>query len=175
MRLAGLAFETTSQRLGSICAVGCTLLKADKVIDCKEWWICPHTAFHSKSANVSLPNGRNYWKIKDCFEFPVAWKELQPMLLAADCVIMHKAPADLKHLRSVLAFYQLAPISFAYADSMELSRQLFPGRKTYNLKAVAAHLGVVLRKCYPLESATARAMIAYRLGIPADEVKQFST
>lgn len=175
MRLAGLDFETANRRSGSICAVGCALVEDGAVTGSREWLLCPHAGFRWMLPEFSAIHGLNYWDVKDCPEFPEVWPELQQMLISADCVVIHNAPFDLGHLRSVLALYQLPPVAFHYADSLQITRQLLPGLQSHSLNAVAAKFGIAFRHHDALEDAAACAMVIDRIGIPAGSVGLFCT
>lgn len=173
MRLAGLDFETANRLSGSICAVGCALVEDGAVTTSRVWLLCPHAGFRWMLPEFTAIHGLNYWDVKDCPEFPEIWPELQQILLSADCVIMHNAPFDLGHLRSVLSLYQLPPVTFHYADSLHISRQCLPGLQSYRLKAVAAKFGIDFKHHDALEDAATCAMIVDRIGIPAGSVRLF--
>ena len=175
MRLAGLDFETANRRSGSICAVGCALIEDGAVTGCREWLLCPHAGYRWMLPEFTAIHGLTYWNVKDCPEFPAVWSELQQMLVSADCVIIHHAPFDLGHLRSVLTLYQLPPVAFHYADSLQITRQLLPEMPSHSLDAVAAKFGIAFHHHHAQEDAAACAMIIDRIGIPSGAVELFCT
>ena len=135
MKLAGLDFETANDKNGSICAAGCAVLDNGVLTERKEWLVYPHIGYRWMCPDFTKIHGISYWDVCDCSEFDHIWPELQRMLLSADCVVIHYAPFDLRHLRSVLSLYELPPVEFDYtffgkhyhfsADVKRLSRREF--------------------------------------------------
>ena len=175
MRLAGLDFETANTRSGSICAAGCAILEDGIVTKSREWLICPHKGYRWMRPDFTEIHGLRYWDVCNCAEFACIWPELEQMLTSVDCVIIHNAPFDLGHLRSVLELYELPPVSFDYADSVVISRHLFPEMPSHTLDAMAERFGIVFRHHNALEDATACASIIARTGIPEGYLRHFST
>jgi DNA polymerase-3 subunit epsilon len=120
-------------------------------------------------------HGLSYWDVCDCDEFGGIWPELRRMLLSADCVIIHNAGFDLGHLRSVLALYEQPPVAFDYADSLLISRRLFPDMPSHSLDSMAAHFGIVFQHHDALEDAIACARIVAQTGIPEGCLRHFTT
>ena len=175
MKLAGLDFETANGKSGSICAAGCAVLEDGIVVDRREWLICPHKGYRWMRADFTGIHGLSYWDVCDCPEFPHIWVELRRMLLSAECVIIHNAPFDLGHLRSVLSLYGLPPVEFDYADSVIISRRLFPGLSSHSLDVMAGLFGIEFRHHNAMEDAMACAGIVSRTGIPEGCIRHFST
>ena len=157
MKLAGLDFETANGKLGSICAAGCAILDNGVVAQRREWLVCPHKGYRWMRQDFTAIHGLSYWDVCGCAEFVDIWPELRQMLLSADYVVIHNAPFDLGHLRSVLALYGQPPVAFDYVDSLLVSRRLFPEMPSHALDAMAC------------------AGIVARTGIPAGAVRHFST
>jgi len=175
MKLAGLDFETANGKTGSICAAGCALLTDGVVTESREWLIHPHRGYRWMLPALTAIHGLSYWDVKDSPEFPEVWPELRQMLLAADCVIIHYAPFDLRQLRSVLALYKLPPVEFDYADSVFICRKLFPDMKSHALNAMAEHFDIRFQHHNALEDAMACASIIAQTGIPDGFIRRFST
>ena len=111
MKLTGLDFETANGKNGSICAAGCAVLENGVVTERHEWLIYPHEGYRWMRPDFTDIHGIHYWDVCKCQELPAVWPEMQRMLLAADCVVIHNAPFDLRHLRSVLELYELPPVA----------------------------------------------------------------
>ncbi len=173
LRLAGLDFETANRGSGSICAAGCALVESGAVADCREWRLCPPPGLRWMLPEFTAIHGLSYWDVRDCPEFPDVWPELLPMLLSADCVIIHNAPFDLGHLRSVLRIYQLSPVAFQYADSLQITRQLLPEMHSHRLDAVARQFGIAFQHHKASEDAAACAMIIDQIGLPPASLRWF--
>ena len=175
MKLAGLDFETANKRDGSICAAGCAILDNGVVTASKEWLIFPHKGYRWMRPDFTVIHGLSYWDVCNCAEFNCIWPELEQMLTSVDCVIIHNAPFDLRHLRNVLALYELPPVEFDYADSVVICRHLFPEMPSHSLDAMAERFGIVFQHHNALEDATACASIIARTGIPEGYLRHFST
>ena len=175
MRLAGLDFETANNCAGSICAVGCGILQDGEEGETFERLVRPHPSMNWIASFCYRVHGIGACDLEDADEFPAIWPELRDMLLSADCVVIHNAPFDLSHLRSVLALYELPPVEFDYVDSLRISRRLFPDMESHTLDAMAEHFGIVFRHHDALEDAAACAGIVARTGIPEGFTHHFST
>ena len=175
MKLAGLDFETANGKNGSICAAGCAVLENGVVTERHGWLICPHEGYRWMQPDFTDIHGIHYWDVCKCQELPAVWPEMQRMLLTADCVVIHNAPFDLRHLRSVLELYELTPVEFEYVDSLEISRKLFPEMPSHSLDAMADHFGIVFQHHDALDDAMACASIIAKTGIPDGCLKHFST
>jgi DNA polymerase-3 subunit epsilon len=97
------------------------------------------------------------------------------MLLSADCVVIHNASFDLKHLRCVLSIYNAPSVEFDYADSLTISRKLFPEMPSHSLDAMAERFDIIFKHHDALEDAFACASIVARTGIPDGCIHHFST
>ena len=175
MKLAGLDFETANIRSGSICAAGCAILNDGMTTERMGWLVCPHKGYRWMRPDFTEIHGLSYWDVCDCVEFDSIWPELERMLLSADCVVIHNAPFDLGHLRSVLSLYGMPPVEFDYVDSVVISRKLFPEMPSHSLDAMAERFGIAFRHHNALEDAEACASIIARTGIPDGYLRHFST
>lgn len=175
MKLAGLDFETANRKKGSICAAGCAIIENGVVAESKEWLVFPHKGYRFMNPYFTQIHGLSYWDVCNCAEFDCIWSELQRMLLSADCVIIHNSSFDLGQLRNVLSLYELPPVEFDYADSLTISRRLFPQMSSHTLDAVAKRFGIEFRHHDALEDAMACASIVSKTGIPDGCLCHFST
>ncbi len=175
MKLTGLDFETANGKNGSICAAGCAVLENGVVTERHEWLICPHEGYRWMRPDFTDIHGIHYWDVCKCQELPAVWPEMQRMLLTTDCVVIHNAPFDLRHLRSVLELYELPPVEFEYVDSLEISRKLFPKMPSHSLDVMADHFGIVFQHHDALDDAIACASIIAKTGIPAGYRQHFSS
>lgn len=167
-------FETANGKSGSICAAGCAILEDGVLAESREWLICPHKGYRWMRPDFTEIHGLSYWDVCDCCEFSAVWPELRRMLTSADCVVIHNAPFDLGHLRSVIELYGLPPVEFDYADSVVISRHLFPEMESHSLDAMAERFGIVFRHHDALEDAIACATIISKTGIPDGYLRHFT-
>ena len=175
MKLVGLDFETANKKIGSICAAGCAVLEDGVVRESREWLLCPHQGYRWMQPNFTQIHGLHYWDVRNCPEFPDIWPEMRQLLISADCVVIHNAPFDLGHLRSVLELYELPPLEFDYADSLRISRRLFPEMSSHSLDAVAGRFGISFQHHNALEDARACAQVLFHTGISKSDIRHFST
>ena len=174
MRLTGLDFETANYYDGSICAAGCAHVEDGVVTVRHEWLVCPHVGYRWMLPQFTEIHGLRFTDVCHCGEFPTIWPEMRRMLQESDCVVIHNAPFDLRHLRAVLGLYGLEPVEFDYADSLTISRRLLPELPRHSLDRVADHFNIVFQHHDALEDAIACATIVSRLGIPADARRHFT-
>ena len=175
MKLAGLDFETANGKCGSICAAGCAIVEDGLVGNSQEWLVRPHLGYRWMRPDFTDIHGLTYWDVAGCPEFPFIWNELKSMLLSADCVIIHNARFDLAQLKSVLELYGLPPVEFDYADSLAITRRLFPELKSHTLDAMAEHFDIRFRHHNAREDATACARIVAYCGIPVGLRRHFDS
>ena len=173
MILAGLDFETANHRDGSICAAGATLLKDGQSIAEREWLIRPHPTRSYFFPDFIAIHGIHPEDVREAPEFREIWPSLAELLGSADCVIIHNAPFDLRHLRAVLELYGAPSVSFSYACSLQISRRCFPRLRSHSLNHVAAYIGHHFHHHDALEDAVACAKIVACTGLPGDCMRQF--
>ncbi|HOG50521.1 MAG TPA: exonuclease domain-containing protein [Lentisphaeria bacterium] len=174
MILAGLDFETANPCNGSICAAGATLLQDGQGIAEREWLIRPHPTLSRFFPGFISIHGIYPEDVQEAPEFWEIWPSLAELLVSADCVIIHNASFDLRHLRAVLELYAAPPVSFSYACSLQISRRCFPQLQSHSLSCVASHIGHhVFHHHNALEDAVACAKIVACTGLPSDCLRQF--
>lgn len=107
MKLCGLDFETANSCSGSICAVGAALFEDGVALERREYLIKPHKSVDYMSNFCQDVHGIAYEDLRESLEFPEIWQNIKQLLTTADCVIIHNAAFDLKHLHNVLKLYNL--------------------------------------------------------------------
>ena len=175
MKLAGLDFETANGKTGSICAAGCAVIDDGVLVGQKEWLVCPHRGYRWMRPDFTEIHGISYWDVCNCAEFCQIWPELQEMLFAAECVVIHNARFDLGQLKSVIALYGIPHVEFDYVDSLEISRRLFPEMPSHALNAMAERFGICFRHHDAMEDAMACASIVAQTGIPEGMIRHFDS
>ena len=126
MKLCGLDFETANSCNGSICSVGVAVVENGEVLERKEYLIKPHKSLDWMSKFCRDIHGITYEDLRESPEFSEVWQSVKQLLISADCVVVHDAPFDLRHLHKVLEFYHLQSVSFDYVCSLQLCRHHFP-------------------------------------------------
>lgn len=173
MKLVGLDFETANPSSGSICAAGITFMENGSVREKREWLIRPHHTVDWMLSAFTKIHGIGYFDLRDALEFPEIWTVMKSLIWQGDCVVIHNAPFDLRHLHTVLTLYRLPSFSFDYVCSLAVCRYLFPGMSSHSLDAMAAHFNIEFQHHDALEDAITCAAIIVQTGIPQNFIKQF--
>lgn len=173
MNLVGLDFETANPRNGSICAAGVAVLQDGCVVEKREWLIRPHCSIDWMLPVFTEIHGIGYYDLRQAPEFPEIWPVMRSLVASGDCVVIHNAPFDLRHLNAVLELYQLPGVSFDYVCSLAICRKLFPERPSHSLDAIAKHFNYEFQHHDALEDAIACVSIVSQTGIPENFLKRF--
>ena len=173
MKLCGLDFETANSCSGSICAVGAALLEDGIVLERLEYLVKPHKSVDYMSKFCRDVHGISYDDLRKSPEFPEIWHNVKNLLHSADCVVIHNATFDLRHLRKVLELYSLPSVSFDYVCSVQLCRCRFPELPHHGLADMAEEFGITFQHHDALEDAETCAKIASQLEIPENFICQF--
>ena len=173
MKLCGLDFETANSCNGSICSIGVAVVENGEVFERKEYLIKPHKSLDWMSKFCRDIHGITYEDLRESPEFLEVWQGIKELLLSTDCVVIHYAQFDLRHLQKVLDLYNLASISFNYLCSVKLCRYHFPELDTYGLSAMAKKFNIEFRHHDALEDAESCAKIVSQLEIPKNLICRF--
>ena len=173
MKLCGFDFETANFCNGSICAVGAALIENGVTIERLEYLIKPHQSVDYISPFCQDIHGIAYEDLRESPEFPEVWQSVRLLLVSADCVVIHNAPFDLRHLHKVLEIYNLPSVSFRYLCSVKLCRYHFPEQPKHGLADMAEKFGITFQHHDALEDAETCAKIASRLKIPENFICRF--
>ena len=173
MKLCGLDFETANFCNGSICAVGAALIENGITIERREYLIKPHKSVDYMSNFCRDVHGISYEDLRESPEFPEIWQCVRQLLVSADCVVIHNAPFDLRHLHNVLSLYHLPSVSFDYVCSLRLCRYHFPEAHSHSLNCMADMFGITFQHHDALEDAETCAKIASLLEIPENFICRF--
>ena len=164
MKFCGLDFETANSCNGSICSVGVAVVENGEVLGRKEYLIKPHKSLDWMSKFCRDIHGITYEDLRESPEFPEIWQSVKTMLTSADCVVIHNAPFDLRHLHKVLEIYHLPSVSFDYVCSLKLCRLHFPEFPKHDLADVAEHFGIAFQHHDALEDAETCAKNRFTVG-----------
>jgi DNA polymerase-3 subunit epsilon len=173
MKLCGLDFETANAAPGSICAAGAAVIENGIVAERREYLIKPHKSVDYMSRVCSNVHGICYEDLRESPEFPEIWSSLKNVLTTADCVVIHNAPFDLRHLHAVLQLYSLPSVKFNYVCSVQLCRHHFPLEQHHGLAHMAELFGITFQHHDALEDAETCVKIASQLEIPENIVSRF--
>lgn len=173
MKLCRLDFETANSSSGSICAVGAALLEDGDGLERREYLVKPHKSVDYMSKFCRDIHGITYEDLRESPEFPEIWQSVKAVLTSADCVVIHNAPFDLRHLHKVLEFYYLQSVSFDYVCSLQLCRYHFPEAHSHSLNCMADMFGITFQHHDALEDAETCAKIASQLEITENFICRF--
>ena len=173
MKLCGLDFETANSCNGSICSVGVAVVENGEVLERKEYLIKPHKSLDWMSKFCRDIHGITYEDLRKSPEFSEVWQSVKQLLISADCVVIHNAPFDLRHLHKVLGIYHLPSVSFDYVCSLKLCRLHFPEFPKHGLADMAEKFGIIFQHHDALEDAETCAKIASQLKIPENLICRF--
>lgn len=173
--LAGLDFETSCSKCGSICQVGIALLNDDgTTVERREWLVRPHPSCADFSPFCTAVHGLTWKDVRLSPEFPEIWPDMLQCLSQADIVIAHNAAFDMRQLKAALTLYHIQhTVTFQYACTLCITRHLYPELPSHKLDAVADYFGHRFRHHDALEDAEACAFIASQTGIPDNYKRQF--
>lgn len=169
MKLIGLDFETANGKSGSICSVGLALVEDGAVAETRYWLVKPHVSKRWMDPRCTDVHGLSWEDIKNAPEFTEVWPAMRDFILLGDCVVIHNATFDLRHLRAALALYALPAIQFPYLCSLKTSRKLLPNLSCHKLDVVAQHIGLSFKHHNALEDAAACAKIIAHIGLPDNQ------
>ena len=173
MKLCGLDFETANNCSGSICAVGAALLEDGVVLERREYLVKPHKSLDYISKFCRDVHGISYEDLRKSPEFSEVWQSVKQLLISADCVVIHNAQFDLRHLRNILSLYNLQSVSFDYIFSLQLCRYHFQEAHSHSLNCMADMFGITFQHHDALEDAETCAKIASQLEIPENFICRF--
>ena len=173
MKIIGLDFETANHNAGSICSAGVAVIQDGCLTDSREWLVRPHASLDWMLPEFSEIHGICYYDLRNAPDFFAVWPALKTFLTSGDCVAIHNAPFDLRHLEAVLDLYKLPSTAFDYVCTLAASRQIFPELPSHSLDAVAGYLGHVFHHHDALEDAVASATILAQIKNPESFQKRF--
>lgn len=173
MKLCGLDFETANSCNGSICSVGVAVVENGVVLERREYLVKPHKSMDYMSRFCRDVHGIAYEDLRESPEFPEIWQSVKHLLVSADCVVIHNASFDLRHLRNVLSLYEIPSVSFDYVCSLQLCRHHYPELPKHGLADMAERFGISFQHHDALEDAETCAKIASQLEIPENFISGF--
>ena len=173
MKLVGLDFETANPRNGSICAAGITIMQNGEIIEKREWLIRPHRTLDWMLPAFTEIHGIGYYDLRRSPEFFEIWPAIKNLIERGECVVIHNAAFDLRHLHAVMDIYHMPPFSFDYICSLAVCRNLFPEMNSHSLDVMAKHFNIEFQHHDALEDAIACATIVSQIGIQLNLIKRF--
>lgn len=131
-------FETATADRSSICEIGLTFVRNNKVVDTKSWLVKPIQYPHFNSFNIYI-HGIRPEDVSDKPEFNQLWKTEIKSLLENQFVIAHNAGFDFSVLRKSLEVYKIPFPTLQYSCSYIFSKKVWEGLLSYDLKSLCRH------------------------------------
>lgn len=154
-RFVAIDFETADYGADSACAVSLVRVEGNRVADQATKLIRPPR----RRFAFTWVHGITWQMVRREPEFARVWRQLEPMLEGADCLVAHNAPFDRAVLNACCAAAGLAPPPLRFACTVRLARAAWNVRPT-SLPDVCRYLAIPLRHHDPASDALACARIA---------------
>lgn len=141
MDFVAIDFETANGNMTSACSLGIAVVKDNRIIQVKEWYIKP-TPFYFNYFNTQI-HGISEADVADCPAFNELWNEILPYF-EGNTLVAHNAPFDMTVLKQLIAHYGLGAPCFDYFCSCALSRKTWRNLDNHKLNTVCEHLHIDL-------------------------------
>ncbi len=157
MKIAVIDFETANYSRASACALGVAVIEDGAVTVRAETLIRPPASCGWFREDFIRIHGITPDDVLDAPTFDAAFASFRPHLEGA-VLAAHNAPFDMGVLGALLGFYRI-PFACESLCTLRLARTAWPGLRSHNLAAVAAHLGIPLDHHHASSDAYAAARI----------------
>ncbi|MCZ7381123.1 MAG: exonuclease domain-containing protein [Candidatus Methanoperedens sp.] len=159
MDFVAIDFETANEKRNSVCELGVAIVEDDKIVESKSWLIRP-PELRFNPFNTSI-HGISEKDVVNQLEFDALWDEIK-YYLDGNLVIAHNASFDLSVLRTVLDSYSIPYPDLKYTCSYIISKKVWKGLLSYNLKNLANMLSVELEHHHAFSDANVCASISVK-------------
>ncbi len=139
MDFVAIDFETANEKRNSVCELGIAIVEDYKIIESKSWLIRPpelrFNAFNTFIHGISEKDVVNQP------EFDALWEDVKNYF-DVNLILAHNASFDLCVLRNVLDSYSIPYPDVKYTCSYIISKKVWKGLLSYNLKNLADMLNL---------------------------------
>jgi DNA polymerase-3 subunit epsilon len=142
MDFVTIDFEIATPDLDSPCEIGLTVVRSNKILETRSWLVKPKQYPVFNDFNVRV-HGIKPKDVENAPGLNDLWTEIQPFI-NDKFVIAHNARFDIGVLRRTLNSYSIENPTIDYACSYLLSRSLWKGLPSYNLKSLCKQHGIKL-------------------------------
>ena len=160
MDFLALDFETATAQSDSPCELGIAVVRGGVVREVRNWLIKPRQWPYFSHWNVAV-HGITPNDVAGAPRWEEVWAEALP-LLHGNTVVAHNAAFDMGVIRATLASHGQPNPTFQYFCSVSMARRVWPGRSTYNLKALCDAHGIPLKHHRAGNDAEAAAELVLR-------------
>jgi len=153
---AAIDFETATSRRDSACSVAVVEIAGGKLVDSYYTLIRPPRNYYNWF-NTRI-HGITSADTADAPDFAAIWPELAAHL-AGRIVVAHNARFDMSVLRACLYGAHLEAPAFSYADTVAISRKVWPDLENHKLDTVGQFLHIDFHHHQALDDAKTCAAI----------------
>jgi DNA polymerase-3 subunit epsilon len=158
MNFTAIDFETAHAEFP--CEIGLTKVENGIITDTKSWLIKPACFPYMNPWNQRV-HGISASDVSAALTFEELWSELKPWFEDA-CLVAHNAAFDMRVLRSVLAYYDLAIPWAEYFCSVSVSRKTWKQLSSHSLGVVSQYHNIHFNHHRAGDDARACAIIALK-------------
>lgn len=133
MDFIAIDFETANQERDSACELGICIVKNNEIIETKSWLIRPPELYFD-SYNVHI-HGITEDDVRDKPKFKKLWQEIKPYF-EGNNIVAHFASFDISVLRHTFDTYSIPYPEFNYLCSYIVSKKVWQGLLSYDLKSL---------------------------------------
>lgn len=160
MDFLALDFETATPQADSPCELGIAVVRGGVVREVRNWLIKPRYWPHFSPWNIAV-HGITPADVAHAPRWEGIWDEVAS-ILHGQTVVAHNASFDMAVLRSTLASHGLPHPTFQYFCSVSMARKVWPGHRSYGLKAMCDLHGIALQHHRAGNDAEATAELVLR-------------
>ena len=158
MNFTAIDFETAHAEYP--CEIGLTRVENGLILDSKSWLIKPACFPYMNPWNLRV-HGISSADVSSALTFEEIWSELKPWL-EDNYLVAHNAAFDMRVLRSVLAYYDLAIPRAEYFCSVSVSRKTWKHLPSHSLGIVSQYHNIQFNHHRAGDDAKACAQIALK-------------
>ena len=158
MNFIAIDFETAHAEFP--CEIGLTRVENGVVTNTQSWLIKPGCFPYMNPWNQRV-HGISSADVSSALTFEELWTELKPWL-EDNCLVAHNAAFDMRVLRSVLAYYDLAIPRAEYFCSVSVSRKVWKHLPSHSLGVVSQYHNIKFNHHRAGDDAKACAIIALK-------------
>lgn len=174
MDFTAIDFETANAARHSACQLAAVKVRNGQIVDQQCWLIRPRPFAFSRM-NIQV-HGIHPEAVASEPEFGECWSRIAPHL-EDECLIAHNAPFDIGVLRACLLFHELPVPELQFSCTRLISRNTWPDRPSYGLKALANWMNISFRHHDALEDsiACAKLLLSAADQVGADSLPQLES
>ncbi|EHK2278650.1 3'-5' exoribonuclease [Clostridium perfringens] len=156
MDFVAIDFETANEKRNSACSIGLTVVKDNKIVEEKYFFIKP-CEMRFQPMNIWI-HGIRPEDVENERTFNEIWEEIKDYI-DGNLVIAHNAAFDISVLRKTLDFYDIPYPDFEYACTVVMAKNYYKSLPNHKLGTVSEALGFEFSHHHAGEDARACANI----------------